>query len=494
VEFEGLAQAGGGKVGYLAQEPALAGETVGSAVEASVASSRETLARFEELSTRAGEEGVLAELEAVQDEIDARDLWDLERRVESTLSALRCPPREAETRVLSGGERRRVALAALILENNDMLLLDEPTNHLDPESIAWLEGYLKDFKGTVVCVTHDRYFLDRITQWVLELDDGKGLPFEGSYAQWLEMKLRTADERRAGSLRAELDCFKERGDDRPALRRLQNFDSLLDGVPPHALFVPAGPRLGRDVLKATALGHAFGDRVLFEDVSFEIPRGAIVGLVGPNGAGKSTMVDLLAKHLEPTSGRVDHGETVVLATADQSRRFDSETDSVFDAVADGLDEIDVGASRLNARRYLAWFGFLGAQQSTPVAALSGGERNRAFLARQLRASANVLVLDEPSNDLDVATLRALEDALLAFAGTVLVVSHDRFFLDRIATHVLAFEPVLDRPRDDGAPRPDSQVVFFAGNWAEYEADRRRRYGDALPKPLKFNRNQLAVRA
>ncbi|KAJ8613555.1 hypothetical protein CTAYLR_002199 [Chrysophaeum taylorii] len=499
-EFDGIARpAAGASIGYLAQEPELEGPTVEEAIGAAVGKGRAMLARFEDLSERLAtdySDELMEDLAAVQDAIDAGDLWDLDRRVETALSALRCPPRASRVETLSGGERRRVAIAKLLLENHDMLLLDEPTNHLDAESVAWLEGWLVDFKGTVVVVTHDRYFLDRITRWVLELNDGKGLPFEGSYARWLEMKLQGAkDTKQVASLAAELDCFKQRAD-RPAARRLDNYDDLIasGGVPANALFVPAGPRLGADCVAVDGVTHAYGDRVLFRDLSFEIPRGAIVGVVGPNGAGKSTLTKLISKTIEPTAGQVRLGQTVALATADQSRALDPDK-TVFEAVADGLDQLEFGpTTQINARQYLSWFGFTGGAQSKKIRQLSGGERNRAFLAKQLRANANVWLLDEPSNDLDatfrrsssplVSTLRALEDALLAFAGSAVVVSHDRFFLDRVATHILAFEP------DDDAD-VDSHVVFFQGNWQEYDEDRRRRFGNnALPKPLKYNRNQI----
>lgn len=406
-EFEGVATPGDGKVGYLAQEPVLCGETVEDAINPAIESSKNVLARFEELTAQlaSGEDvdKVMAEMESVQNEIDACNLWELDRRVEMVLDALRCPDPDARISLLSGGERRRVAIARLILENNDFILLDEPTNHLDAESIAWLEGYLADTKATVVVVTHDRYFLDRITKWVLELDSGRGLPFEGSYAQWLEAKLKSVgeDARRASSLKAELECFAARSEDRPAVSRLLNFDAIGDAKASSALFVPRGPRLGLDVIRAEGLGHAFGTRWLFNELNIEIPRGAIVGVVGPNGAGKSTLVDLLSRSREPTVGTVHHGETVVVATAAQSRDLvgNKPDATVFEAVADGADFVEIGGAQINARQYLGWFGFSGAQQSKPVSTLSGGERNRAYLCRQLRTQANVLFLDEPTNDL-----------------------------------------------------------------------------------------------
>ena len=517
-EFEGIAKPGAGlKVGYLPQEPKLDGETVEDAISGALKDAKDTLQRFDDISAElanpdADTDALMAELTLVQDKIDAGNLWDLDRRVAVTMDALRCPPMDARTEYLSGGEQRRVAFAALILENNDMLLLDECTNHLDVETIAWVEAFLQDFPGTVVLITHDRYFLERITKWILELDgSGKGLPFEGSYAQWLQHKADGLASKKSpqattqlDSFLAELRAFQDRADradddddddSRPQKQRLTAYESLLQQeVPrdaPGTLFIPPGPRLGTDVIKVDAISKNYGDRTLFSDLSFDIPRGAIVGIVGPNGAGKSTLIKALTKELDPSSGSIDIGSTVVLATGAQTREaLDARgTDaSVVEAVCDGMDYVDLGSRQVPARQYISWYGFTGSAQQKPVSALSGGERNRAFLARQLRANANCIILDEPTNDLDVSTLRALEDALLAFAGTAIVVSHDRFFLDRLATHILAFEV---QPDDPGAP---CSVVFFQGNYAEYEQDRRRRLGDTVPKALRFNRNQLATTA
>ena len=505
-EFEGVAKKGDGlKVGYLPQEPHLIGETVEDAIAPAIEIAKATLAEFEVISQKLTEpdcdvDALMEELGKVQDKIDAGDLWELDRKVSVVTDALRCPPLDAKNEYLSGGEQRRVALARLLLEDNDMLLLDEPTNHLDSESVAWLEAYLQNFKGTVVLITHDRYFLERITKWILEIDSAKSYPFEGSYAAWLEHKAKSLQEaaqsnnqRQLDSFLAELQAFQDRSDaQRPAKQRLAAYESLLAGsssseMSNAQLYIPSGPRLGTDVIKVEALKKAYGDRVLFEDVTFEIPRGAIVGICGPNGAGKSSLVKSMTGELEPTDGKVHLGSTVVLATGAQTREaLDSRgrDATVFDAVCDGMDSVDLGTREVPARLYVSWYGFTGTAQQRPVSALSGGERNRAFLARQLRANGNVLVLDEPTNDLSIDTLRSLEDALLAFAGTALVVSHDRFFLDRVATHILAFE--VD-PNNDAT----CDVKFFEGNYAEYEADRLIRLGDNIPKPLRFSRNQLA---
>ncbi|KAJ1455737.1 P-loop containing nucleoside triphosphate hydrolase protein [Pelagophyceae sp. CCMP2097] len=490
-DFNGVAKPGPGlSVGYLAQEPDLEGETVEDAINPAVEKSRAVLREFEEISERLGSlqgealDAAMDEMTRVQDVIDAGDLWELDRRVQIATEALRCPPLEAKNAVLSGGERRRVALARLLLENHDMLLLDEPTNHLDAESVAWLERYLADFKGTVVVITHDRYFLERITEWILEIDQGKGLPFEGSYAQWLEHKAnalttdKAADLSRKAAFLAELKSFKDKSG---ASARLDNYDTLLEAGltldASQALFIPNGPRLGTDIIKIDRVSKSFGDRVLFDDATFEIPRGAVVGIVGANGAGKSTLVRILAGLEQPDGGTVTIGSTVKLATVAQARdELESRgaDASLFEAICDGMDTVELGTSFVPARQYVSRFGFASGAQSKKVSMLSGGERNRAFLARILRANANVLVLDEPTNDLDVSTLRSLEDAILAFAGCVLAVSHDRFFLDRVATHILAFEP-------------ESKVVFFKGNWREYEADRVSRLGADAPKPAKYKK-------
>mmetsp|Transcript_1720 Transcript_1720/g.2243 ORF Transcript_1720/g.2243 Transcript_1720/m.2243 type:complete len:621 (-) Transcript_1720:36-1898(-) len=503
-DYEGIVEAGNGlSVGYLPQEPLLQGEIVDDAILPAIQKSKDILNKFEEISAQLATgdgdiDSLMEELGQVQDEIDAGDLWELDRKIELSLDALQCPPRDAKLKYLSGGERRRVAIARLLLENPDLLLLDEPTNHLDEQSCAWLEDFLADFKGTVVLITHDRYFLERVTKWILEIDNGKGLPFEGSYAQWLEYKAeqlapkKNTDAPPTGkrlALLNELRAFADRANDnRPAKQRLAAYDSLLSAETPKqpdAMFIPSGPRLGTDVLQAEDLCLKFGQRTLFQDLSFEIQRGSIVGICGPVGAGKTSLCKALLGEIEPTSGNVHLGSTVVLATAAQSRdMLDARGPdaTVFEAITDGLDYVKLGDTQIQSRQYVGWFGFSGSAQQKPISVLSGGERNRAFLARQLRANANFLFLDEPSNDLDVSTLRSLEDALLKFAGTALVVSHDRFFLDRICTHIIAFEV--------NAQGTGSDVVFFQGNYAEYDANRRDRLGDALPRPIRFNRNQL----
>jgi len=476
-DFDGTARPlPGASIGYLAQEPELEGTTVDDAIAPAIAGARAVLAEFETLSASFGDlegdaldEGMV-QLGKIQDAIDAGDLWDLDRRVEIALGALRCPPRDAETGVLSGGEKRRVALCRLLLEGHDLLLLDEPTNHLDAESVQWLERYLAEFKGTVVTVTHDRYFLENISEWILELDAGRGLPFEGSYSEWLADKA----ERRAASSKkadarskaadAELAWLRSAKAGAKTKARLKSYDALADAaggdddatVGAGAIYIPPGPRLGKDVISCAGLSKVYGDRVLFDGLDLEIPPGAVVGVVGPNGAGKSTLVNALSGVEVPTSGTVALGATVKLATVAQARdALDAVADrTVFDAIADGLETLDLGGRSVDARTYVGSFGFRSREQSKRVSSLSGGERNRAFLATLLKEGANVLVLDEPTNDLDVGTLRALEDAILGFAGTILAVSHDRYFLDRVATHILAFEG-------------DGEVVFYNGNWAEY---------------------------
>ena len=488
-EFDGTARpAPGASVGYLSQEPELAGETVDDAIAPAVAKSRAVLARFEELSesfaTLEGDalDAGMEELGKIQDQIDAGDLWDLDRKVDIACAALRCPPRDAKTDVLSGGEKRRVALARLLLEGHDLLLLDEPTNHLDAESVQWLERYLAEFAGTVVTITHDRYFLENISEWILELDGGKGYPFEGSYAEWLADKAqRRADGKKkadAASKAAdkELAWLRSAKAGAKTKARLKSYDALVDAatsdddatVGAGAIFIPPGPRLGEEVISVSGLQKAFGDRILIDDLDFEIPRGSVVGVVGANGAGKSTLVKMLSGSEAPTKGEVRVGGTVQLATVDQSRdRLDALADkTIFDAIAGGRETLDLGGRDVNARAYVGAFGFRSREQSKKVGALSGGERNRACLADILKEGANVIVLDEPTNDLDVGTLRALEEAILGFAGTVLAVSHDRYFLDRVATHIIAFEG-------------DGNVVFYNGNWAEYEADRTARMGDEV---------------
>mmetsp|Transcript_8314 Transcript_8314/g.25997 ORF Transcript_8314/g.25997 Transcript_8314/m.25997 type:complete len:623 (-) Transcript_8314:124-1992(-) len=488
--FDGEARpAPGASVGYLPQEPTLEGETVDDAIAPAIAKARGVLERFEtlsaELATMEGDalDEAMAELGRIQDEIDAGDLWDLDRRVDIAINALRCPPRDAKTAVLSGGEARRVALCRLLLEGHDLLLLDEPTNHLDAESVLWLERYLAEFKGTVVTITHDRYFLENISEWILELDNGKGYPFEGSYAEWLASKAaRRAESKRAAdnASRAadkELEWLRSAKAASKNKARLKSYDALVDAaqtaddaaVGAGAIWIPPGPRLGEDVISAEHLSKTIGDRVLIDDLSLEIPRASVVGIVGANGAGKSTLVKMLSGVEAPTSGEVRVGGTVKLATVDQARDdLDAmASKTVFEAIAGEREKLELGDREVNARAYVSAFGFRSREQSKKIGDLSGGERNRAHLAALVKEGANVLVLDEPTNDLDVGTLRALEEAILGFAGTVLVVSHDRYFLDRVATHIVSFEG-------------DAHVEFFNGNWAEYAEDRiRRGLGDEV---------------
>ena len=498
-DFQGEASpAAGLKIGYLSQEPQLdPAKDVRGNVEDGVASTRALLQRFEEVSTRLGEpladdemEKLLEEQGRLQDQIDAVNAWDLDRTVELAMDALRVPPGDMDVAKISGGERRRVALCRLLLARPDMLLLDEPTNHLDAESVAWLEGFLKDYAGTVVAITHDRYFLDNVARWILELDRGHGIPWEGNYSSWLEQKRQRLEQEektdlaRQRTLARELEWVKmaPRARQAKSKARLQAYDAMLgESFEQRAaaleIAIPPGPRLGDVVVEAATVGKAFGDRVLIDDLSFRLPRGGIVGVIGPNGAGKTTLFRMIAGQDTPDRGTLRVGDSVKLAYVDQSRDALDGKKTVWQEISGGQDVLDVGGRKLQSRAYVASFNFKGSDQQKRVADLSGGERNRLHLAKMLKSGGNVLLLDEPSNDLDVDTLRALEDGLLDFAGCAIVISHDRWFLDRIATHMLAFE-------DEG------RVVWFEGNYQDYEADRRRRLGAEAERPHRLRLKRL----
>jgi ATP-binding cassette ChvD family protein len=486
------------RVGLLPQEPRLdPAKDVRGNVEEGVAGTRGLLQRFEDISARLGEpldadamEKLLEEQAALQDRIDAVGAWDLDRTIDIAMDALRCPPGEVDVATLSGGERRRVALCRLLLEKPDMLLLDEPTNHLDAESVAWIERYLKEYPGTVVAVTHDRYFLDNVAGWILELDRGHGIPWEGNYSSWLEQKEQRlereekADLARRRTLERELEWVRmaPRARQAKSKARLQAYEAMLgESFEQRAsaleIAIPPGPRLGDVVVEADRLGKGYGDRVLIDDLSFKLPRGGIVGVIGPNGAGKTTLFRMITGEEKPDRGSLRVGETVKLAYVDQSRDALDPSRSVWEEISDGQDTLTLGGRSMPSRAYVAAFNFKGSDQQKKVGTLSGGERNRLHLAKMLKSGGNLLLLDEPTNDLDVDTLRALEDALLGFAGCAVVISHDRWFLDRIATHMLAFE-------DEGA------VVWFEGNYADYEADRKRRLGAEADQPHRLRYKRL----
>ena len=498
-EFSGEAWAAEGiRVGYLAQEPELdPDKTVLEIVLEGMAETKTLLERFEEVSARFAEPlddeemaALITEQGEIQEKIEAVDGWELDRRVDIAMDALRCPPGEVKVATISGGERRRVALCRLLLEHPDMLLLDEPTNHLDAESVAWLERFLQGYPGTVMVVTHDRYFLDNVVDWVLELDRGRGLPFKGNYSGWLEQKQERLaqeagrDEARQRTLARELEWIRAspRARQAKSKARIQAYETLLaedrERLQQTAqIVIPAGPRLGDLVIDAENVDKGFGDHLLIEDLSLRVPRGAIVGIIGPNGAGKTTLFRMIIGDEAPDAGRLRCGETVTLGYIDQSRDALDSSKTVWEEISQGEDEIQLGERRVQSRAYCGAFNFRGPDQQKKVGLLSGGERNRVHLAKMLRSGVNVLLLDEPTNDLDVDTLRALEDALLAFAGCVLVISHDRWFLDRIATHILAFE---------GA----SHVEWFEGNYDDYEADRRRRLGAVAEQPHRIKYKPL----
>jgi energy-dependent translational throttle protein EttA len=490
-EFSGEAfLAQGCSVGYLPQEPQLdPAKTVLGNVEEGVQPIKDLLARFDELSANYSDE-TADEFAAVQDRIDAVDAWNLDSKLELAMDALRLPPPDADVTTLSGGEKRRVALCRLLLQSPDLLLLDEPTNHLDAESVAWLETFLKEYKGTVVAITHDRYFLDNVAGWILELDRGHGIPWEGNYSSWLEQKQQRlaqeakAESRRQRTLQRELDWIRmsPRARQAKGKARLNAYEDLLaqdtrEKLDQVEIYIAPGPRLGDVVVEARQLRKAFGETLLFDDLTFTLPRGGIVGVIGPNGAGKTTLFRMITGQETPDAGTLRIGETVQLGYVDQSRDALKGDRSVWEEISGGQDEITLGKRSVASRAYVSWFNFKGRDQQKLVGQLSGGERNRVHMAKLLRSGANLLLLDEPTNDLDVDTLRALEEALLDFAGCAVVISHDRWFLDRIATHILAFEG-------------DSTAVWYEGNYQDYEADRHRRLGTAADQPHRVKYRKL----
>jgi sulfate-transporting ATPase len=501
-DFAGEAYpAEGTRIGFLSQDPRLdPSKTVLGNVEEAVSATRALLARFDELNEKlasdlseAESERLMAEYQRVQDAIEASNAWELDRQLEIAMDALRLPPPDADVTKISGGERRRVALCKVLLERPDLLLLDEPTNHLDAESVAWLERHLAEYPGTVVAVTHDRYFLDNVAGWILELDRGAGIPWEGNYSSWLAQKeARLAVEEkqesaRRRSLQRELEWVRmaPRARHAKSKARIERYESLLaEGGPEtrietQEIYIPPGPRLGDVVVRAKKVRKAYGDRLLMEDLSFDLPRGGIVGVIGPNGAGKTTLFKMIVGHEKPDAGRLEIGETVVHSYVDQDRDRPNPGKTVFEEISGGEDRIVLGKREIPARAYVAMYNFKGADQQKKVGNLSGGEMNRLHLARTLKRGGNLLLLDEPTNDLDVDTLRALEEALVGFGGCAVVISHDRWFLDRIATHILAFEG-------------ESSAVWFEGNYQEYEADRKRRLGLEAEQPHRIKYKKLAT--
>ncbi len=497
-EFVGEAYpADGINIGYLPQEPQLdTTKDVRGNVELAVTKERALLKRFEEVSAAFGEpdadmDKLLAEQAKLQDQIDAGNLWELDRQVDIAMDALRLPPGDANVSVLSGGEKRRVALCRLLLSKPDMLLLDEPTNHLDAESVAWLEKFLQDFPGTVVAITHDRYFLDNVAGWILELDRGAGIPWKGNYSSWLDQKQKrlATEEKQESSRQRQLMRELEWVQASPKARqakskaRMQRYEELLAEtnedrrVDDVEIKIPNGPRLGDTVVISEHLKKAFGENLLIEDLDFRLPRGGIVGVIGPNGAGKTTLFRMITAQEKPDGGTLTVGETVKLAYVDQSRDALDANKSVWQHISLGAEFLEFGRLKVSSRAYTSWFGFRGSDQQKLVKELSGGERNRLHLATTLKTGGNLLLLDEPTNDLDVDTLRALEEALYSFAGCAVVISHDRWFLDRIATHILAFEG-------------DAKVVWFEGNYQAYEADRRRRLGSEADQPHRIRHKKL----
>jgi ATP-binding cassette ChvD family protein len=490
--------ADGISVGFLHQEPKLdpKKDVLGN-VEEGVAETKALLARYDEVNEKLGQdlspdemEKVLDEQSRIQDKIDACNAWDLDSQLEHAMDALRLPPADADVSKLSGGERRRVALCRLLLQSPDLLLLDEPTNHLDAESVAWLERFLKEYKGTVVAVTHDRYFLDNVAGWILELDRGKGIPWEGNYSSWLEQKQNRlaqeekAETKRQQTLARELEWVRmsPRARQAKGKARLNHYEDLLKEdqakrIDTAEIYIAPGPRLGDVVVEARGLKKGYGDNLLIDGLDFTLPRGGIVGVIGPNGAGKTTLFRMITGAEKPDGGTLKLGDTVTVGYVDQSRDALSADRSVFEEITGGSDEIELGRRKVASRAYVSWFNFKGSSQQRKVGSLSGGERNRVHLAKLLKKGSNLLLLDEPTNDLDVDTLRALEEALLGYAGCAVVISHDRWFLDRIATHMLAFEG-------------DSEVVWFEGNYQDYEADRHRRLGAAADQPHRIKYRKL----
>jgi ATP-binding cassette ChvD family protein len=488
------------KIGYLPQEPQLdpSKDVLGN-VEEGVAETRALLRRFEEVSMKFAEpmsddemSALIEEQGKLQDRIDAANAWDLDRQLEIAMDALRCPPGDADVSKISGGERRRVALCRLLLQKPDMLLLDEPTNHLDAESVEWLERYLQEFPGTVVAITHDRYFLDNVAGWILELDRGKGIPWQGNYSSWLEQKERqlATEEKQESARRRTLQREMEWMRMTPKARhqrskaRIRQFEELLTEKASERrdrleIMIPTGPRLGDVVVEANGLKKGFGENLLIDGLQFSLPRGGIVGIIGPNGAGKTTLFRMITGSEKPGGGELKVGETVQLSSVDQFRDSLDPKKTVWEEISGGQEIIEVGKRKMNSRAYVASFMFKGTEQNKRVGDLSGGERNRLHLAKLLKSGGNVLLLDEPTNDLDVNTLRALEDALLEFAGCVVVISHDRWFLDRIATHMLAFEG-------------DGQVRWFEGNYQDYEADRRARLGQDAAQPHRLRYKKIVA--
>ena len=491
-DFSGEAWAAqGAKVGYLPQEPKLEDNlTVRENVMLGVKSKKDILDRYNELAMNYSDE-TAEEMAQLQDEIDAQNLWDLDAQIDVSLEALRCPPDDAMPENLSGGEARRVALCRLLLEQPDMLLLDEPTNHLDAETIGWLQKHLINYAGTILVVTHDRYFLDDITSWILEIDRGQGVPYEGNYSSWLEQKAKRLsqesreDKSKQKTLERELDWMRQGQKARQAKSkaRIASYNDMAnqserEKVGHAQIIIPNGPRLGSKVIEVTGLKKAMGDKLLVEDLSFSLPPGGIVGVIGPNGAGKTTLFKMFTGQEQPDEGTVEFGDTVQLSYVDQSRDDLDPNANVWEAIADGLDVIQLGDAEVNGRAYCSAFNFKGATQQKKVSLLSGGERNRVHMARLLRAGGNVLLLDEPTNDLDVETLRALEDALVDFAGCAVVISHDRFFLDRICTHILSFEG-------------EAHVEWFEGNFEDYEEDKKHRLGTAAMQPKRIKHKKFA---
>ena len=489
-DFSGEAwSAEGAKVGYLPQEPELdSSKNVRENVMLGVASKKAILDRYNDLAMNYSDE-TADEMAKLQDQIDAENLWDLDSQIDVSMEALRCPPDDADVTTLSGGEKRRVALCKLLLEAPEMLLLDEPTNHLDAETIAWLQQHLIDYKGTILIVTHDRYFLDDITGWILELDRGRGIPYEGNYSSWLEQKAKRLeqesreDKTRQKTLERELEWMRQGQKARQAKQkaRINAYNDLAtqserEKISRAQIVIPNGPRLGGKVIEVENLNKAMGDKLLIEGLSFSLPPGGIVGVIGPNGAGKSTLFKVLTGQESEDSGSVSYGDTVQLSYVDQSRDDLKDGETVWEAISGGAEVIELGDAQVNSRAYCSSFNFKGGDQQKKVSLLSGGERNRVHMARLLKSGGNVLLLDEPTNDLDVETLRALEDALVDFSGCAVVISHDRFFLDRICTHIMAFEG-------------DAHVEWFEGNFEDYEEDKKRRFGpDALePKRIKHKK-------